>query len=969
MRPILFVLAFAVGGCSRDTASETVSESRRQPHNPLDSAVASSYSDDAANSHGVSLGDPDALFEAARASAASGDRHKASDLLAQAARVAGFQPVSRVTLSVRAYMELGRVYPTVDLLTDALIKHPDAHDLRRTLIGILGESGRTDLMQKHYEAIIRSRRFDVPVLMLLTDTSQRLFDSKAVEVMIKRNPDDFRLKLGMAQSLRDQQRFGEAESVLREILQHHPEFAPALAMLGRMPGVANTSNSAFSDWYADASPRCKEQSEFWLAVGDRHHLSGRFVEAMVCYRLAAEISPNLPTAWIQIGRLLQEHAAIFGDERGLDERVSKQIIDESDAWVKGLFRVRKNLEHFGGRQESSQQAAMQVARALADMGRYWEAEAWGAVATTLPDDGDPNIEAFRNDVVARLKQDQRWSSPPDLSALDAFSRVNVRVFGQRATAKESSQSDASSVAFQLTNETATRGLVVHDKEYANIASSLIYSLGSGGAAVDYDLDGSFDLLFRSGGAFQDDSVALNSFLRNVDGQFCDVATQSACSQNGAGQGVAIGDYNEDGFPDIFLANLGPNRLLRNNGDGTYSDASSSLGEEVHQWTTCGSFVDLNRDSVNDLISVNYCDLNSDVRQPCRNDNGIVPCHPARFPADHDQILIGDTEGNFVASFAESVGGISRGRGLGIVAGSLSASQVAAFVANDMTTNHLLQISRNGVSDAAVLSGLAVDGRSRTQASMGIAAGDFDGDLDLDFYVTGFAREYNIFYEQRSPGIWVDTTSRRNLVEPTRLAVGFGAQAIDLDADGVDELAITNGHIGDFGPKQPPLEQAFQLMSRSNAAGSYFEVDMSTSDAYFGNKHIGRAMFKADVNGDLASDLVITHQNKPPVLLVNRTATEHCRIGFRLVGTNSSRDAIGAQVQFAADGKDRALWMLSGNGYMCSNERTLHAGVGACQQVDQVTVSWPSGNVEMFGSLSSGEVHLLIEGFGTPSTNQ
>ncbi len=139
---------------------------------------------------------------------------------------------------------------------------------------------------------------------------------------------------------------------------------------------------------------------------------------------------------------------------------------------------------------------------------------------------------------------------------------------------------------------------------------------------------------------------------------------------------------------------------------------------------------------------------------------------------------------------------------------------SALVANDMSANHLLQVTDQGLAEIAVPSGVAVDGQSLAQASMGIACGDFDGDQDLDLYVTGFAREYNIYYEQRSTGLWADSTAGQGLVEPTLMTVGFGTQAIDLDADGIDELAITNGHIGDFGPDQPPLAQPFQLMRRS-----------------------------------------------------------------------------------------------------------------------------------------------------------
>ena len=196
-----------------------------------------------------------------------------------------------------------------------------------------------------------------------------------------------------------------------------------------------------------------------------------------------------------------------------------------------------------------------------------------------------------------------------------------------------------------------------------------------------------------------------------------------------------------------------------------------------------------------------------------------PCHPLTFPADADHFFEGLGDGSFRNRTTQWVPNPSTGRGLGIVAGKLDGTQLGVFIANDMSRNafYTPTPTENGLKlqEDASVRGVAVDGRTQAQASMGIASSDFDLDGDLDLYVTGFGREYNIYYEQVAPGIWRDETSKLDLAQPTLDVVGFGAEAIDLDNDGIDEIAVTNGHIGDFSdPESLPYEQRFPTLSKA-----------------------------------------------------------------------------------------------------------------------------------------------------------
>ena len=245
--------------------------------------------------------------------------------------------------------------------------------------------------------------------------------------------------------------------------------------------------------------------------------------------------------------------------------------------------------------------------------------------------------------------------------------------------------------------------------------------------------------------------------------------------------------------------------------------------------------------------------------------------------------------------------------------------------------------------------------------MGIASSDFDGDGDLDFYVTGFAREYNVYYEQVAPGLWNDETGRLGLVEPTLMTVGFGTEAVDLDNDGIDEIAVTNGHIGDFeDPEVPPYAQPFQLFRR-DASGRFAIVDDDSWGSYASSTHVGRALWTIDVNRDGLVDMMITHMSEQIRLLVNHTQADHHFVNFRLVGTRNSRDAIGAVIRFDANGRTRTLWWLAGDGYMCSNERIVRAGVGNADRIENVTVTWQNGTVQELGPLDTDAEYLIVEG--------
>jgi hypothetical protein len=258
----------------------------------------------------------------------------------------------------------------------------------------------------------------------------------------------------------------------------------------------------------------------------------------------------------------------------------------------------------------------------------------------------------------------------------------------------------------------------------------------------------------------------------------------------------------------------------------------------------------------------------------------------------------------------------------------------------------------------------------------MAIGDFDRDRDLDLFITGFAKEYNIYYRPEFPGFWVDHTNAVDLVSPSLATVGFGTQAVDLDADGWDELIVTNGHIGEFGGDDPPYAQPMQLFRRSET-GRFQSVDTQGWGEYFSHAHVGRALWLADVNSDLKADVVVTHATEPVGLLINETKA-YGTIALELVATSGSRDAIGTIVTFdvplpktspssPADisSETRTVHRIAGNGYMCSNEAVLRIGLGKANEVRDVVIQWPGGNQQKLPNLIENECYLVVEGETNP----
>ena len=943
--------------------------------------------------------DPVVIEEVARVRAFTGKKREAARLLIDAATIADFQPDSRVQFAIRALIEEGELYKAIEFLEQVVQARPDQHDLRRTLLGFLGEAERYEKVPPHLQKLIQARHVDVPLLIAVTENSVRRFSGDTISTMVKRNPNDHRVRLAAVRQSLASRDAAAAERVLKEIVEHHPSFAPAHALLGQTFMEDNRLDD-LSKWAQQVPQESKRYASYWIAVGDFAAVNDRPDESIRAFWEATRCDPNSSTAWSRLAGSLRKNQS----DPSISGLVQEDQLLGMEARTNTLLELRTSFYIFSGSMKTSQTDATNVAALLFQLGRNWEAEAWSAVATQLKDDPAANLTQLRRQIVSRLRENQDWIATNWDPALQAdLSQLPMPSFDTNRNSKTANFVPSRLLPVKQSSDHIRYSDQADRWQLSGIGLksnprgepfTVIRTTGVGAGAIDYDLDGSPDILVvGGGGSIGQQNSQPNELMRNVGARFRSVTVSADVLDETFGQGIAVGDYNEDGFPDMFFANLGVNRLLRNNGDGTFTDRTEDLREKtlsddqqrgVVQWTTCGAFADVDADQIADLVITNYCELDnqfdespSKAKAMAKVANGDpTNFHPLDFPAQKDGLFRASGDGTFADQSASWTANLSQGRGLGVVAGAFDGKSLGVYVANDMSANNFVSLpsshsseasgDTNKVSqtlvplDSAAARGLAVDARTLTQASMGIASSDLDGDGDIDFYVSGFAREYNIYYEQVSPGLWVDHTNRMGLVKPTLMMVGFGTEAIDMDNDGIDELIVANGNIGSFiDPKGVPYEQPIQIFRR-DGTGKFTLVPDDSWGKYFADNHVGRALLTADFNRDGHVDALVTQKHESVSLLMNETKDANHHVAFQLVATDASRDAVGSIVRFDCGNRNRILWAMSGDGYLCSNEKTLRAGLGEDNEIRNVTVTWQDGSVDEFGTLSGDQRYLLVQ---------
>lgn len=504
---------------------------------------------------------------------------------------------------------------------------------------------------------------------------------------------------------------------------------------------------------------------------------------------------------------------------------------------------------------------------------------------------------------------------------------------------------------------------------------LLEITGSGVALLDYDGDGWLDIYFVNGARLEDPMPARrrpdkrdprfwNRLYRNLqDGTYQDVTEEAGVKGEGYGMGAAVGDFDNDGDPDLYVTNFGPNLLYRNNGDKTFSDVTTSAATGDPRWSASAAFFDYDRDGFLDLYVTNYVDFRFDNNTFCGDKQAgyRTYCHPGVFSGAADRLYRNNGDGTF-SDLSKATGvAIPEGQGLGVVSGDYDLDGYQdIYVANDSLMNFLYRGGPDHkFEEVSFLTNVGYSGDGQAQAGMGTDLGDYNGDGFPDLVVTNLSFEGTTLYRNERDGSFADVSIQAGL-QDSRLLVGFGMRFLDFDNDGDLDLFTVNGHVVDNvhlyrdvltfrQPKQLYENEADKFLNWGERAGPPLNTP-----------RVGRGAAFGDVDNDGDVDVVVANCGGPGELLLNQAGNGQNWLQTRLIGTRSNRDAVGARLILKVGEKTLHRQKKGGSSYLAAHDPRVHFGLGSANRVDSLEVFWPSGERQVLRDLEVDRVITVTE---------
>jgi hypothetical protein len=503
------------------------------------------------------------------------------------------------------------------------------------------------------------------------------------------------------------------------------------------------------------------------------------------------------------------------------------------------------------------------------------------------------------------------------------------------------------------------------------------SMSGGVILFDYDRDGWLDIYFTNAPtvdmALKGQKARGALYHNNHDGTFTDVTDKAGIATPGFAMGGAVGDYNNDGWPDLYITCVGGNVLYRNNGDGTFTDVTAQAGVADGRWSTGAAFGDYDGDGFVDLMVTNYVDFHLDnlpkfgSEGNCKYRGIDIQCGPRGLRGAGDSLFHNNGDGTFT-NVAKSAGVDDQPGfyGLSVIwADFNNTGKPDIYVANDSTPKYMYRNDGNGkFTDIGLESGTAVSEDGSEQASMGIAIGDYLHTGRPSLAVTNFEQEYTDVFRNDTHWNFTDVSYASGVALPSLGWVKWGTAFVDLDNDGWVDLIIANGHITDIvdklaaggGYRQP------KVLQMNQKDGTFCDASTQAGPA-LEEKRVSRGLAVGDLFNDGNMDIVVEDIVGSPMVLRNRGIAGRHWVSFELAGTKSNRMAIGARVKIVAGGMTQTDEIHSGGSYLSQNDMRLHFGLGAATKVDRVEIRWPSGTIDTLTNLDVDHFYSVLEGAG------
>ncbi|MGB7324264.1 MAG: FG-GAP-like repeat-containing protein [Rubripirellula sp.] len=978
------VFAIALAGCNKDQSEfERLQERERQSQAKPDQSRDDIDKQLESVKREIDLGSPqralemsreillqhpsneDALVMSAQAQAAAGDKTGAAELLQSIASDNVDRKASWALQASQWLVQSGQFEAAIDTLRKFVSQHPEQSRVRRQLAVQLNQSGLRLEAAEHLHWLLKSQGLSEKELFALISLRNALIDS-TLEAPSEKSLAP--IVLSRAMDLHDRGQSNEALQLAISLSKKHPDNPNIVAFTGRVLSELQMQER-FLQWrdglQVDLPFDITRQPDYWYAIGLADYRQEKYETATRCFGECLRLDPTDRDAAIHFARALN----FIGNTEASEQAVSR---------YEKLDRIVHLASDIGAAKGTADQYH-EIADLLDELGRRWEALGWRSFAVSSA--GVKNEQA-----IAKLEMAKKQlSDMPVLDPSEAIcgldltklplpesSKIDLAAKSPGATGPLPSSGQKPDLDVRLVDVASALGI---DFWYRNGDDPsddqflLHQQTGGGIGAIDFDLDGWQDLYFvQAGGGIPDQNDSQpDQLCRNLAGREFRQVTNNANTENlGYGQGVDIADLNQDGFADILVANIGRNAIWINNGDGTFQKADLP-SEADGMWTTSIASGDLDGDHLPEIIEVNYIDDPIAFVTPCVPTDDM--CGPSRFRPAADRWLSVNPEGRIERWAGEPDQTEIVGHGFAAIITNVDSELGNdVYVANDSDANWFWKsrslgkrdIGFSPLEESGQLAGSAAGDRGGRHGSMGLAAADWDRNGALDLHITNYWDQAADFYLQIQKGVFQHATQSWQFVEGTKPTVGWGTQAIDLNQDGWDDLVVMNGHIVDRSSAGIPFQMLPQVFVQAGSQWREATSNAATSDSYWSSPALGRSLCRVDIDRDGRSDLVAGHLDRPIVILRNETPARNW-VRFTLVGVESERDAIGARLEVQCGQRTLVGWQIGGGGFLCDNQAVVEFGLGDCETLTRVDVTWPSGQKQRFENLDACKHYQLIEG--------